>query len=275
MKETKKNPATEALTKLLELWESGDMPPAIARRTIERSKLARPSDSWSLSNQILMLLSGTEDGRGFRQWEEVGRHVTKGSKAFYILGPILKKITEKNDAGEEASRQVLVGFKGIPVFRLEDTDGEPVEVPDYDPPALPPLADVAEAWGINVRYGPFVDRFYGYFAPGVNEIFLATHEVSTFFHELAHAAHAKIRPLKNGQDVLQEIVAETVAAVLCLMYGFEGYLANARQYVASYAGMEPEKVSKAVIKTLAEIEKVLNLILDTAKELAEAKGEAA
>ena len=45
----------------------------------------------------------------------------KGSKAFYIIGPVIKKIKEENE-----EKQILAGFKAIPVFRIENTEGEPI-----------------------------------------------------------------------------------------------------------------------------------------------------
>jgi len=131
----------EATQKLIELFKSGNLPPAIARTTI-RAKAGHevPSDSWSLGNRLLMLLAGTEDARGFKQWQKVGRKVKKGAKAFYILAPRMVK-TEDNTTGEE--KLVIAGFLSVPVFRYEHTEGEEIIYPDYSPPALPPLSDVA------------------------------------------------------------------------------------------------------------------------------------
>jgi hypothetical protein len=68
-----------------------------------------------------MYLNNTEDARGFRQWQQAGRRVNKGSKAFYILAPMFKKVEEN---GEEF--QQLIGFRSVPVFRVEDTEGTPI-----------------------------------------------------------------------------------------------------------------------------------------------------
>ena len=52
------------------------------------------------------------------------------------------------------------------------------------------------------------------------EIALATPERSTFFHELSHTAHEKVKGgLKPRQDSLQEIVAELAAQALCRLVG--------------------------------------------------------
>ena len=256
--------ATAAVNKLLELWESGDLPRYIERSTIRRQAGGvRPCDSWSLGNQLLMLLEGTDDARGFRQWLQAGRQVRKGEKAFFIFAPCTRKVTEPDPStGQDTERTIVTGFRLVPVFPVESTEGDPLSIPDYAPVKLPPLLDVAAAWGIDVRYAPFTGAEYGYYQPSAQRIVLKTHDELTFFHELAHAAHDRIATLKPGQDAAQEIVAETAGAALCLLYGFEpGFQSVARRYVAAYAGLPQDQVSKAVFSCLSDIQKVLELIL--------------
>jgi len=265
--------------RLLKAFEDGSLPPAVARTVIKRKSYDKPSDKWSLGNQIIMVLSGTNDARGYRQWEEVGRHVKKGAKAFYILAPIYKtrkvKETSKNENGEsveEIEREVttLVSFKDVPVFRYEDTEGKSIPIADYTPKVLPPLVNVAEKLGVRITYTPFVDRFYGYFRSDTKDIVLCSHDVKVFFHELAHAAHNTIRPLKGGQHANQEIVAEMVAAVLCEVYGFTGYHWHAYEYIRSYAkAHDGAGVIKAVMHVFAEVQRVLEVILLQDQETAE------
>ena len=106
------------------------------------------------------------------------------------------------------------------------------------------------------------ERFRGYFQPAGNRIMLCTHDVSVFFHELAHAVHHTVRPLQGGQVPSQEIVAEAVAATLCHLYGFDGYLWHGAKYVTSYAGKE-KNPGAAVMRVLGDVQKVLALILET------------
>jgi len=262
----------DALNRLLEMFESGDMPEAVAKAVIKRKAGFSPSDKWSLGNLLLRSLAGTDDARGFRQWEAVGRKVKKGAKAFYILAPMTKRIEKEVEAEDEKGNKevkkqqqtVITGFKAVPVFRYEDTEGKPIPKADYRPAALPPLAEVAEEWGIKIKYGPFVGRFYGYYDFSQEEIFLATHDVSTFFHELGHAAHKRIKgSMKGGQDADQEIIAEMTAAVLCRLYGFKNHERYTFDYVSRYSGKD---VLKAVMKLLSEIEQCVNLILETASK---------
>ena len=72
--------------------------------------------------------------------------------------------------------------------------------------------------------------------PGKMAIALASPEECVFFHELAHAGHDKLAPLKPGQDWKQEIVAELSAAVLCRLVGKKpDNLGQSYRYIEKYA----------------------------------------
>ena len=118
------------LDALLEGFRTGEVEKAIAKTMIPRHPDdVRPCDAWSLSNRVMCWLSGTADARGYRQWQAAGRHVKKGSKAVYILAPNTKTITDADKSGEEIKRQIITGFRAVPVFRLEDTDGDTLPKP--------------------------------------------------------------------------------------------------------------------------------------------------
>jgi len=87
------------------------------------------------------------DCRGFRQWEEAGRKVKKGSRAVFILRPHLIKTTKKDETGELKEYFVPVGFSPIPVFAASDTEGA-TPLPVYQPTALPPLFEVAKTFSM-------------------------------------------------------------------------------------------------------------------------------
>jgi len=264
----------EIMDRLLNLLQQGEIHQYIARTVIKRDAKdqGKPSDNWSMLNRIIVLLYGTEDARGYRQWEAVGRHVKKGSKAIYILAPrmITKTISETiiDETGEEKKVQkriqVLAGFVEIPVFRLEDTEGQDLPQVNYAPPVMPPLYGLAQEYGIEVKYFPFEAQYYGYYAPSRDEIVLCTHDQAVFFHELAHAIyHRTVRPLAPGQDPRQEIVAETCAAALCVLYGLEGYIPNCREYIEAYA---KKNVIAAIAGVISDCEKVLTAIMDYAQK---------
>lgn len=250
----------ESIQSIITMFESGKMPEAISRTVIHRLKNDVPSGRWSLSNQLIMFIAGTTDARGIKQWNEVGRRVKKSAKAFYILAPRIKKIEEEDQEGNIIEKTIIAGFLSVPVFRYEDTEGKPLQFPDYHPVKMPPLIKVANAYGIKVDYNPFTERFFGYYSCSENRIVLCTHDVKTFFHELAHAIHNTFRPLNGSQHKDQEVVAETVAATLCHLYGYDGYIYHGYQYIKGYArDGDPVKV---VMRVLADVEKVLNLIFN-------------
>ena len=156
-----------------------------------------------------MAIYGTSDARGFKQWMESNRYVKKGSKAIYILAPWITRMHREEEKEETPIHisQILKGFLAIPVFRVEDTDGENLDYQKLELPELP-LLDVANKWGIDVAPVAYQGGWYGYYQQEKDVIRLATPSEKTFFHELSHAAHKRIlKTLVNGQDWKQEIVA--------------------------------------------------------------------
>ena len=71
----------EVLKNILDCFESGDIPQAVAYSIFPVPDL--PSSKWSLFNRITMILSGTADARGFRQWKEANRYVKRGQGSIY------------------------------------------------------------------------------------------------------------------------------------------------------------------------------------------------
>ena len=144
------------------------------------------------------------------------------------------------------------------------TDGEPIPEPvSLAPASLPPLYEVAQAWGIKVDYIPFDGSAYGSFQDRTKIIRLATHEEEVFFHETAHAAHARLETLKGGQDPHQETIAQFCACVLMQIYGLRDTTGYTWEYIKSY---NPENPIKAIMGALDTIDKVLDQILETASQ---------
>jgi len=246
------------LKSILEMFQSDDIPEAIAYASHPVSDT--PCNRWSFTNRIIMFFSGTQDARGYRQWMEANRHVKKGSKAFHILVPCFGK--EKDDhTGKEG--KVLKYFKSAPVFRLEDTEGDPLDYQMLEVPDLP-LLERAQEWGISVSSIPGNYFFHGSYSKTQKKISLATDEEGVFFHELAHAAHEKVNgDLKNGQDPFQEIVAELSAQALCRLVGktSQNTIGNSYRYIESYAKKFDLSPYSACMRVMRDTEKVLKLIL--------------
>ena len=265
---TQPNRAAVSLERIIEAFKTSEFPAMVKLAYINVD--GKPSDKWSITNRVIMMLSGTRDARGYRQWESVGRYVKRGTKAFYIVKVRTKKITETVD-GKDVERVITTGLHGIPVFRLEDTDGKPLKKPE--PRELPPLLDVAKKWGVSVEYENSSHGEYGSFSPGFNHITLSTESPDVFFHELAHKAHSKFETLKGGQNPKQEAVAQLSACVLASLYGYDN-MAWSWQYIAGYAGKKtPEAVGRLCMSVLAKVEKVLELILSEKAAIDETKGQ--
>jgi hypothetical protein len=250
------------LGRILVAFESGDVPEALSIAVLPRFDV--PSSKWSISNRMLLFFSGTSDARGFRQWKEAGRWPKKGSKAIYILSPTHRK---KIDKATDEEKFILTGFLSVPVFPYEQTEGKPIEQPELEPKQLPALHEVAAKWGIAVSYESFQGDSLGYFSPGRKGIVLATHDEQVFFHELAHAAHEKVKgSLKGTQDWKQEVVAELCSATLAHLYGLRINDGHAYQYIRHYAEKAQKDVYRACLSVISDVGKCLELITIAAQE---------
>ena len=265
-----------ALASLVRQFEEGTVSALVSELVLRRQAgdSGAPSSTWSISNQMLMLIHGTHDARGFKQWLAVGRRIRKGGKAFSILAPwFLRAVgigpageAEQTDEGGEAAR-VLRGFNPVPVFRFEDTEGDPLETYDYSPPSAPPLLDVAASMGIVVEYAPGEGgQLHGFYRHGQEreQIVLMDHSDGTFWHELAHAAHARVigwDKMHNRGKAAKEVVAEVSATAIARLYGRD-YSGNAWSYLRGY--IEGKGGLRLVIGLLNEIAKVLALIFEYA-----------
>ena len=254
----------QVLNSIFEKFKSGDIPNAVAMSMFPIPDI--PSTHWSILNRTLMFLAGTQDARGYRQFQKINRHVRKGTKGFYILVPYFRKV--ETDVGE---KDALYGFGCKPVFRVEDTTGEDLEYEGIELPKLP-LLERAEEWGISIKCIPGNFHYKEYYSPERREIALCTKEESVFFHELAHYSHEKVKgKLKMGQDPLQEIVAELSAHALCRIVGKTGirYIGNSYTYIERYSDKINMSPYSACIKVMNDVEKVLNLILYGAAKVEE------
>lgn len=261
---------TKAVDGLINLFKSGTIPKAIAVLTNPVIKL--PSGKWSLSNKLIMFCNGTGDARGFRQWIEVGRKVSEGKKAFYILAPRLVNVPDKDangnpkldSKGKPLTIPKLIGFRGQAVFRVEDTEGEILDYEKIEIPAFK-FKEVAESWGIKVKAVSGGKGYYGAYSSQTKEILMASPEEEVFYHELAHASHDRVGLLKKRTTQQKEIVAEFVSCVLAYMEGKQAKIGNTYEYLQHYSG--EDKVEKSVVGLIGDIEKVIQEIMNSEKNL--------
>jgi antirestriction protein ArdC len=260
------------------------------RRAEAREELARmiarlaDSDEWrawldcratfhdySLNN-VLMILSQKPDASqvaGFKAWQKVGRQVRKGEKSIRIWAPML---VQDRDSDDPDARRML--FRLVPVFDVEQTDGDPLPEPPREPitgdshaPYLDTLTEYARrALGYTVETveAGELGAAKGTCNPTKKVIRLADAPanamVRTLLHELAHAhgIHYQ-RPDGSGypRDVA-EVIVESAAYVAAGAIGLDTS-GESVSYVAGWADGDVEK-----LRDVAEMVDVLASRLEVA-----------
>lgn len=274
-----------AIDAVLSLIENCNIGEIVTKATFAESKYGRPLDNWSLSNQIMCLAAylhkhpdtdvstaiANMDFRGYRQWQAIKRQVLKGESSYAcITAPMVGKRTDKKTGEEE---MFIKGFMAVPVFGIEQTDGEPVEagmaereqaIRNFD------FMDVAAKLGVLVKTAPGNKTYYGCYNPGRLVIELCTPDESTFYHELAHAVDDHLlkaktgKGIKGGQQVDQEVVAQFSANVLAYIQGkeIEQTTAFTRQYLQKYIKGD---LVHGVMELLSRIEAVVDYIVSNSE----------
>lgn len=277
-KERNRQQAQETAERIVGLFrDPAQLPAALAPVFIHR-KDCSPCRSWSFANQLLIAMAGHSDARGFRQWQEVGRHVKKGEKSFRILAPITRTFTDRDkETGEEKKRSFVAGFTCTPVFGLAQTDGKPLT---EDPNAAKyeawlhtlPFRAVAEKWDLSVStYNGREGSAAGWYRSG-SAIALGVENLSTWAHELIHAAddsNGNLSPseAKHGK----ETVAELGGAILLTIAGHEhaADLGGCWDYVRLWCQSEGKEPIQVCQKMLQRTCSAVALVLDTAEALAD------
>jgi hypothetical protein len=249
-----------AIKRVIQTLRTGDIE-KIAY-AVFKAETGRPSDSWSFLNRLIMFCSETEDARGIRQWNRAGRRLKKDTKALYIRVPAMVKTGAKrtNEKGEEEEQTRRV-YKNIPVYRVEDTHGAPLEEDKFKLEIPANLAQVAEGLGLEIKAKRYTGNEFGYFSASRKEIALMSPDLKIFLHELAHGADNKMHGrLKGGQQPDQEIVAELAAEVVGYLLGHK-LNGKGRDYIESYSGGS----WKPVFALLDRVQKVVSYIVDKAQ----------
>ncbi|MFW6046543.1 MAG: ArdC-like ssDNA-binding domain-containing protein [Candidatus Woesearchaeota archaeon] len=275
----------EVCNKIIEQFENGDIPQKLAPIFVN-VKNNIPSVNWSWTNRLVMIMNRTTDARTFKQWNNVGRKVKKGSSSFTILGPVIKSVPKKekdNETGEESTNyiKILVGFKPIHVFRIEDTEVYDQELWDKksgvdkeEKERLEnlPLREVAEKWNLDVSsFNAKGTGALGYYHG--ERIVVGVKNLSVWCHELVHAADDKNGTLvKNmGQNPENEIVAELGSSVLLQILGFdhESDIGGAYEYIKNYADGDEKKTIKKCMNLINRVCECVNLILEESNDIIE------
>jgi antirestriction protein ArdC len=243
-----------------------------------------PCHRWSMMNQFSVFLSGTHDARGIKQWNSAGRKVKKGAKALYIFVPMIypkkeksesddetnpkqsEDVTETDDddktenAAEKEPVRPRISYKEMPVFRVEDTEGKPLDYEErikaLDVESLP-LIEVAKSLGVKVEAGLTDGGAAGWFQKSTKKIRLGSANPIVFLHELSHAIDDAL-PDKSSSYAFNEVVAELSAAFLASLYGVKFDIALTQGYIKYWQGKG--HVAFMVMDALQRVEQIYKFI---------------
>jgi Antirestriction protein len=79
---------------------------------------------------VVLILSQKPDAThvaGFTAWKKLGRFVRKGEKGIVVIAPITIKAKDELKPGED--EKPVLRFRGVHVFDISQTDGEPLPEP--------------------------------------------------------------------------------------------------------------------------------------------------
>ena len=214
---------------------------------------------------------------GIRTWNQLGRRVRKGEKGILIFAPLVgwkrkpeeakptrgrKKNTEAQPT--EAERvSYLLGFRGVYVWDIEQTEGEPLPelsntVQGDVSEALPRLIEFVEAQQIKLEFSDKISPSRGMSYGGLIRVLpemQPTETLSTLIHELAHEMLHKAERRTMTTKTVRETEAEAVAFVVCNALGLEPGTGSV-DYIQLYHGD-----AKLLQESLEVVQRTASVIL--------------
>ena len=216
---------------------------------------------YSLHNTLLIFGQMPTATRvaGYRTWQRLGRQVKKGSKAIWILAPIIGRVADDDD--DERTAKVVTRFRSVPVFDIADTEGELLpEAPVLTGSACNEdlalaLTLFADEQGITVQTEAINNGAMGLSKGGaiiLDESLEGADRFAVMAHEFAH----ELLHHSGGERLdkqIREIEAETVAYVVCEHFGIES---TAPSYLALY-GADPKEITARLSRLVGVIQRLV------------------
>jgi antirestriction protein ArdC len=180
---------------------------------------------YSFNNKMLLAFQGCSQVASFKKWNDLGRTVKKGEKAKTILAPQTRTIVEKDEAGKEVEKTIIVGFRPVPVFDITQTEGEGISRGMTTKAELPldQAIKTAIALGAEVGFEPLEIACGGYVSSNkivLNSNLSEVENTGTLIHEIAHFVLGHTADTHTARDA-KEQEAETVTALICAEFGIE------------------------------------------------------
>jgi len=118
-----------------------------------------------------------------------------------------------------------------------------------------------DEWKLKIDFMLAFFGYYGSFSPIEDEIRLATKEHQVIFHELVHAALAKIEKFENGQKPEQEIIAEFAAMVLMSFFKLKINKSFGYKYIEYHSKLKGKNVVDSCCELIGKVGRILNVLL--------------
>ena len=243
-----KNKTRDAVEYLVQSLESGKSEVL----TEYLSAMARFHD-YSFGNVMLIARQKPHatNVAGVRTWNSLGRFVKRGEKGILILAPMVGyrrsrqneiATSDGNDSAESKPEQRLIGFRGVFVFDVSQTEGKELpnltEVKGHVGDRLEQLRKFVEGNGIKLFYSDRIAPAKGTSSGGAITLLEGmepAEEFATLVHEIGHEMlHWGDRRTLTTKRV-RETEAEAVAFVVCRSIGLETGSASA-DYIQLYHG---------------------------------------
>lgn len=190
---------------------------------------------YSFNNQIYIMLQKQDASTvyTFKKWNKLGRFIKSKEKGIKIFKPIIKKEIDENDN----QKSNLLGFQVGYVFDISQTEGEKIEVFQFDKAKIVSnKKDIISSLEIIIKSNNYNLIYVSEKELGTDCFGLCDHknkviklrddlvdlqEISTCVHEIGHMlAHSEYRKdfegltLKEKREI-KEIEAESIACIVC------------------------------------------------------------
>jgi len=215
---------------------------------------------------------------GIRTWNQLGRRVRKGEKGILIFAPLIgwkrkpdepKPTTSRRKKNTEAPAMqaervsYLLGFRGVYVWDIAQTEGEPLPemgntVQGDVSEALPRLIEFVAAQEIKLEFSDKISPSRGMSYGGLIRVLPEmppTETLSTLIHELAHEMLHKAERRTLTTKTVRETEAEAVAFVVCNALGLETGTGSV-DYIQLYHGD-----AKLLQESLEVVQRTASVIL--------------
>ena len=202
--------------------------------------------NYSFGNAMLIYIQRPDATyvKGYKAWNQIGRHVVKGAKGIGVLCPCIRKIevikepldtnVYNDKEAEKEIKKVISGFRMGYVYDLSDTAGDDSQLPVL---VTGLLSSTDEEKALYESLISYVSKEYcvqecdcGSSKGSYN---LETHVISinnkieyrqkikTLLHEYSHALDFKMHPDDDIPRNKRELIAESTAFVVCLRLGVD------------------------------------------------------